>query len=181
MEANDRQRARRRHEQLRDLIIFAIFGAMMFGLKQVMAALPNIHPLAMFVVLLTVVYRSRALIPIYLYVFLEGLYIGLSPWWFAYLYIWTILWGVTMLLPKKMKPSVAAVVYPLICGIFGIVFGALYAPLWAVINRLSFEATLGWIVAGLYFDILHAIGNTAIGCLVLPLSIALRRLIGEKN
>ena len=86
-----------------------MFGAMMFALKIAMSALPNIHPLGLIIMLLTVVYRTKALIPIYIYVFLEGIfYFGV--WWFPYLYIWTVLWGITMLLPKNMKPAVAAVV-----------------------------------------------------------------------
>ena len=77
---------------LRHLITFAMFGSMMFALKVVMMSLPNIHPLGMFIMLLTVVYRWKALIPIYIYVALEGIFF-FGTWWFPYLYIWTILWG----------------------------------------------------------------------------------------
>ena len=90
-----------------------MFGVLMFSSKLLMEALPNIHLLGMFTVLLTVVYRSRALYPIYTYVLLNGAYAGFSPWWLPYLYIWTVLWGVVMLLPKNMPRKAAAVVYPL--------------------------------------------------------------------
>ena len=158
------------------MIVFAVFGAMMFALKIAMAAIPNIHPLGMFIMLLTIVYRWRALIPIYIYVFLDGIYGGFGTWWLPYLYIWAILWAITMLLPRKMPNAVAAVVYPAICGLFGISFGALYAPVWAIIAGFNFEQTLAWIISGLSFDILHAIGNAALGCLVLPLSKVLLKL-----
>ena len=158
------------------MIVFAIFGAMMFALKIAMAAIPNIHPLGMFIMLLTVVYRWRALIPIYLYVLLDGIYGGFGVWWIPYLYIWAILWGITMLLPKKMPTAVAAVVYPTVCGLFGIAFGSLYAPVQALIFNYTLEQTLAWIIAGLSFDVLHAVGNAALGCLVLPLSRVLERL-----
>ena len=52
IEENKKQRRRNR---IRHLIIFAMFGAMMFALKVVMASLPNIHPIGMFIMLLTVV------------------------------------------------------------------------------------------------------------------------------
>ena len=160
---------------LRDMIIFAMFGSMMFALKTVMAPFPNIHPIGMFIMLLTVVYRTRALIPIYIYIILDGLfYFGV--WWIPYIYIWTILWGVTMLLPKNMKPAVAAVVYPVVCGLFGLAFGTLYAPGQAWIYGLDLKATLAWIVAGLPFDALQAAGNAVMGCLVLPLSMVLFKL-----
>ena len=171
---------RRSHKRLRDLIVFAIFGAMMFALKIAMAALPNIHPLGMFIMLLTVVYRWRALIPIYLYVMLDGLYGGFGIWWIPYLYIWAILWAITMLLPRKMHPAVAAVVYPVVCGLFGLAFGALYAPAQALLFRFTFKQTVAWIISGLSFDVMHAVGNAAMGCLVLPLSKVLLKLENEK-
>ena len=107
---------------------------------------------------------------------LDGLFYGIGVWWVPYLYIWAILWGITMLLPRKMPTAVAAVVYPSVCGLFGIAFGALYAPVWAIVARFNFEQTMAWIAAGLSFDILHAIGNASLGCLVLPLSEVLLKL-----
>ena len=163
---------------LRYLIIFAMFGSMMFALRVVMSPLPNIHPLGMFIMLLTVVYRAKALIPIYIYVILEGIFF-FGVWWFPYLYIWTILWGITMLLPKNMKPTVAAVIYPIVCGLYGLLFGLFYAPAEAILFGLNFEQTLAWIAMGAPFDIAHAVGNAAMGCLVLPLSRVLMKL--EKN
>ncbi len=161
--------------KLRHTIIFAVFAAMMFALRIVMAALPNIHPLGMFIMILTVVYRAKALIPIYIYVALEGIFF-FGAWWFPYLYIWTILWGITMLLPKRMPTAVAAVVYPAVCGLYGLLFGLFYAPAEAILFGMDFKQTLAWIAMGAPFDIFHAVGNVAMGCLVLPLSKVLLRL-----
>ena len=171
----EKSTARRWRTWLRYMIIFAMFGSMMFALKVVMMSLPNIHPLGMFIMILTVVYRSKALIPIYIYVILEGIFFP-GVWWFPYLYIWALLWGITMLLPKNMKPAVAAVVYPVVCGLFGLFFGILYAPAEALIYGLDFKQTLAWIAMGTWFDILHCVGNAAMGCLILPLSTVLLKL-----
>ena len=46
-----------------------------------MEAVPNVHLLGMFTMLLTVVYRRRALYPIYVYVLLNGVYAGFASWW----------------------------------------------------------------------------------------------------
>ena len=170
------RRWRRTSTRLRELIIFSMFAAMMFCSKLIMEGLPNIHPLGMFVMLLTVVYRFKALIPIYGYVAIQGVYSGFDVWWMPYLYIWTVLWGITMLLPKNMKPAVAAVVYPIVCGLFGLLFGVLYAPAQALVFGFTFKQTLAWIVTGLTFDAFHAAGNAAMGCLVLPLSAVLLKL-----
>jgi energy-coupling factor transport system substrate-specific component len=81
-----------------------------------------------------------------------------------------------MLLPRQMPKSVAAVVYPLICGIHGFAFGILYAPAQALMFGLDFKGMLAWIVAGLPFDLIHGAGNFAMGLLILPLSNLLGRL-----
>ena len=74
----------------------------MFVSKIVMEFLPNIHLLGMLTMVYTLTFRSKALIPIYIYVFVNGLYAGFAVWWVPYLYVWTILWAVTMLLPRRM-------------------------------------------------------------------------------
>ena len=158
------------------MVIFAMLGTLMFCSKIILEVLPNIHLLGMLTIIYTVVYRKKALIPIYIYVFMNGLFAGFNMWWVPYLYIWTLLWGATMLLPKYMPKSVAAVVYPLLCALHGILFGVLYAPAQAVMFGLNFEQMLAWIAAGLPFDLLHSAGNFAAGLLILPLSELLRRL-----
>ena len=87
-----------------------------------------------------------------------------------------MLWGVTMLLPRNMPKKCAAVVYPFVCALHGLAFGTLYAPAQALIYGLSLEGMLAWIVAGLPWDVVHALGNLAAGALILPLSELLRRL-----
>ena len=153
-----------------EMALFAMFGAMMYGSKVAMAVLPNIHLIGMFVMTLTVVFRKKALIPLYVYVTLEGLFGGFSLWWIPYLYVWTVLWGVTMLLPKTMPKKVACVVYPLVCALHGLLFGVLYAPAQAVLFHLNFKQMLAWIAAGFPFDALHGLGNLVAGCLIVPLS-----------
>ena len=161
---------------LRQLIIFALLGAIMFISKMVMEALPNIHLLGMLTIAYTVVYRWKALIPIYVYVFLNGLFAGFNAWWVPYLYIWTILWALTMLIPKRTPKAVACVIYPLLCAAHGLAFGVLYAPAQAIMFGLNFQQMLAWIAAGFGFDALHAVGNFAVGLLALPLSEILRKL-----
>lgn len=165
-----------KHLSIKEICLFGILAALMFISKIVMEALPNIHLLGMLTVTYTVVFRKKALIPIYIYVLLNGLYAGFNAWWVPYLYIWTILWGATMILPKNMPKAIACVVYPLLCALHGLFFGVLYAPLQALMFRFSFEQTLAWIAAGFTFDIIHMIGNFAVGLLIFPVSEVLKRL-----
>lgn len=167
----------KRNLSVQEICLFAILGALMFVSKIVMEALPNIHLLGMLTVTYTIVFRKKALIPIYVYVLLNGLFAGFNMWWVPYLYIWTVLWGATMLLPKNMPRGVAVVVYPLICALHGLLFGVLYAPVQALMYGFTFEQTLTWIVAGLGFDVVHMVGNFAVGLLIYPVSQVLQRLV----
>lgn len=171
---------RKRSDRIRDIAIFAMLGTIMFCSKIIMEAIPNIHLLGMLTMTYTIVFRAKALVPIYVYVFLNGLYAGFDTWWIPYLYIWTILWGVTMLLPKKMPRTVSMIVYPIVCSLHGLFFGALYAPVFALIYNLSFEDMLLWIAAGLSFDILHFIGNIFTGLLIVPFADLLNKLYKKR-
>ena len=158
------------------MTVFSMLGTLMFCSKIFMEILPNIHLLGMFTITYTVVFRRKALIPIYIYVMLNGIYAGFALWWIPYLYIWTVLWGIVMLLPRRMPKKVAVPVYMAVCALHGLAFGTLYAPLQALWMGFDLQAMLAWIVAGLPFDLIHAAGNLAGGLLILPLSDVLRKL-----
>ena len=146
-----------------ELVVFAMFGAAMFVTRVIMAALPNIHLLGMFIMILT----------------LEGVFAGFDTWWMPYLYIWTILWGITMLLPKRMPKKVGCIVYPIVCATHGLLFGLFYAPAYALFYGLTFEKTLIWIAGGTVFDILHCVGDFCAGFLVVPMVDLLRKLLAK--
>ena len=161
------------------MIVFAMLGSLMFISKLVMEFLPNVHLLGALTMTYTLVYRSRALIPIYIYVFLNGLYAGFGLWWVPYLYLWTILWGITMLLPRKMPAKIAIPVYMVICALHGLAFGTMYAPFQALAFGLSFRQMLAWIATGFPWDVLHGVGNLVAGVLIYPLSFVLKKLEGN--
>lgn len=160
----------------RELTLFALLGTLMYGSKVLMEFLPNVHLLGMFTITFTVVYRKKALIPIYVYVFLNGLFAGFTFWWVPYLYIWTVLWGIVMLLPKTMPKKVAVPVYMVTCALHGFLFGTLYAPVQALMFGLDFKGMLAWIVAGLPWDAIHGVSNFFAGALVVPLATLLQKL-----
>lgn len=160
----------------REMAVFAMLGTIMYASKVIMEMLPNIHLVGILTVVYTIVYRKKALYPIYIYVFLTGLFSGFATWWVAYLYIWTILWGVTMLLPRNMSRGVGTVVYAVVCCLHGLFFGVLYAPAQALLFGLDFQGMLAWIAAGFVFDVIHAVSNLCAGLLIWPLSRAMLRI-----
>lgn len=159
-----------------ELVLLPVLGVLMYLSKMLMEFLPNIHLLGMFIVVFTLVFRVKALIPIYIYVLLVGIYMGFSPWWVPNLYTWTVLWAVTMLLPRRMPPRVAYVVYTAVCALHGFAYGTLYAPAQAWLFGLNFRGMIAWIVAGFPFDVVHGVGNLLTGLLIVPFVALLRRL-----
>lgn len=168
-------------QRIREIAVFAILGSVMFCSKVIMEVLPNVHLLGTLTMAYTVVFRKKALIPIYVYVMLNGLYAGFNVWWMPYIYIWTILWAITMLLPRVMPKGARCIVYPLVCAIHGFAFGALYAPAQALMFGFNFEQTVAWIVAGFGFDLVHGIGNLFAGLLIVPLSEFLGKIMKKQR
>ena len=161
---------------LRDIIVFAMLGTIMFISKFIMEFLPNIHAVAMFIAVFTLVYRWRALIPIYVFVFLTGLVNGFGTWWYPYIYIWAVLWGLIMLIPKRLSLRKRSIICTVMCGLHGILYGTLYAPFQALAFGLNFEGMIAWIIAGFPFDIVHMCGNVAMSVLIVPLYKEVNRL-----
>ena len=161
---------------IRETAIFAMLGSVMYASKMVMEILPNVHLLGVFTIAYTIVYRKKALYPIYIYVILNGIFSGFATWWIPYLYIWTILWGVTMLLPKNMPKNICPIVYMIVCALHGFLFGTLYAPAQAILYGLNFQGMIAWIIAGLPWDFVHGVSNFFCGILIVPIIIVLRRL-----
>ncbi len=162
--------------RVKEITVFAMLGALLFALKKAMEFAPNIHLVGVFIIAMTVVYRKKALYPLYIYVFLDGLFGGFSTWWLPYTYIWTILWGVTMLLPKNMNPKIQPFIYMVVCSLHGFLYGILYSPFQALFFNLDFKGTIAWIVAGFPFDIIHGISNFICGLLIVPIITVLKRV-----
>jgi len=142
--------------------------------------IPNVHFLGLFIAAFTLTYRVYALIPIYVYVLLDGVFLGFSISWVPYLYIWLPLWFLFMLYgkfepPKALKVPVAMI----LCALHGFAFGLMYAPFQALAFGLSFRGMILWIIAGIPFDIIHGVGNFATGTLIIPLTTLLIKL--EQN
>ena len=131
----------------------------MYVSKMIMEMAPNVHLLGVFIVAFTVVYRKKALYPIYVFVLLNGMFCGFAGWWIPYLYIWTVLWGIVMLLPQNMPKKVQPFVYMAVCAVHGFLYGTLYAPVQAALYGLNFKGMIAWIVAGLPFDLIHGVSN----------------------
>ena len=154
------------------MLILAQLGALMFALKMVLAAFPNVELVSLLVMVYTVTLGKWALVPIYIYVLMENLIWGISEWSICYLYIWLILWGLARFLRKMDSPIGWAV----LSGGFGLCFGVLCAPIYAAIGGWAFA--LNWWVSGIPMDLLHCVANFSFALILFcPLRNLLNRLL----
>lgn len=153
---------------LRQVALFGVLGALTFGAKVAMSGLPNIEPVSLMVMLFAVVFGWKALYPIYLYVLMEIILYGISFWNINYLYIWTLL-AVAAIAMRRLKHPLW---WALLAGLFGLAFGLLCSPVYAVMGGLDYAVR--WCIAGLPFDAIHAAGNFVIA---LVLFVPLRKLL----
>lgn len=158
----------------KEITIFAMLGTVMYVSKLLMEIAPNIHLLGVFTIAYTVVYRKKALYPIYTYVILLGISCGFATWWIPHLYLWTILWAVVMVLPKKIPKRIQPFVYMVVCAMHGFLYGTMYAPAQAILFGLNFKGMIAWIVAGLPWDMIHGVSNFFCGMLIVPIIMVLR-------
>ena len=155
---------------LREWILFGILGALLFAMKFVMAALPNIEPVTLCLLVFGAVFGYKALYPCYVYVALEILCFGLGIWNICYLYVWLI----PVLLGKLLQQMEPSLGWALVSGVFGLLFGALCGITDAFLGGVGY-AVAKW-ASGIPFDIAHCAGNF---CLTLALFKPLRQLLAR--
>ena len=166
---------------VKEIALFAMLGALTFGAQVAMEPFPNIHLTGMFVILFTRLFRKKALIPLYLYVFLIGVRWGFGLSWIPYLYIWLFLWGGVMLVPRKWNKKITLWLYCFIGALFGLSFGTLYAPVQAFLFGFGIKEMFLWIASGFPWDVVHAVGNAVFCILVIPFSDILEKALKRCN
>ena len=164
---------------VREITVFAMLGVLMFAEKKLMEWIPNVHPLALLTMVYALAYRKKGIIPVIVYLVLDTAVTGGITWMVPYYYIFPLCWLCTLVLPQNLPRKALQVWCTVICTLFGLFFGILYAPWQALLWGLSFEKTLAWIAAGFWWDVMHAVGNFAASFLILPLADLLQKLHGK--
>lgn len=143
-----------------DITVGAMLGAVLLCVQIALSFLPNIELVSLLIILYTIVLGSRALIPIYVFVVLEGFVYGFGIWWINYLYVWAVLFAVTMLF-RNVKSSIF---WSVISAVYGLFFGFLCAIIYLFMG--GFNAAFAYWLSGIPFDIAHCIGNF-LACIIL--------------
>jgi len=142
--------------RIKDIVIIGMLSAIMITVQVAFAFLPNIELVSLLIILYTLVLGRKTLFIIYVFVILEGLLYGFGLWWFNYLYIWTVLFLIVWLLRSIRSPFLWAIV----SGLYGLSFGALCSIPYFILSGIP--TGFAYWIAGIPFDITHAISNFTI-------------------
>ncbi len=154
-----------------EIVLLGMLGAIAFVCQVSLIFLPNIEVVSILFIVYTRTFGRKALFPIYVFVLLEGIFWGFGSWWIMYLYIWTILWGISMIF-RRNDSSIA---WAVINGTYGLCFGALCSITQGILFGIG--SGFAYFISGIPFDIVHCIGNffTAL-FLYKPLTILLSKV-----
>ncbi len=162
--------------RLRELIVLALLAAMMFATQVAMATIPNVHLVAVFVILGAMLFGWKCLYSVYVFVLLEGLIYGFSMWFVNYLYVWTILAVIAILFRNNM----ARWFWAAVSGIFGLLFGALCSVPYFFIG--GWAGGFSYWVAGIPYDLIHCVSNAVLAfVLLMPLYNLSCKMLGRQS
>lgn len=155
----------------KDLVLMAFLTSLLFVGQVGMSFLPNIEVVSFLVILYTRFYKKKVFFIIYAFALLEGLTYGFGVWWFGYLYVWSILASLALLL--KNQDSLG--LWCALSGGFGLMYGFLFAIPYFIVG--GFAAGFSYWIAGISFDLLHAGGNVIVMLLLYkPMTALFQRL-----
>ena len=140
-----------------EICLYGVLGAFLFAAKFAMSSLPNIEPVSLLLISYTIAFGIKVLYPLAVYVFLEVFIYGFGFWSIAYFYIWLILIVAVIIVYKKTSINLNTWIWSLISGVYGLIFGALYMPLYMISG--GYASAVTWLVSGLPYDIIHCIAN----------------------
>jgi energy-coupling factor transport system substrate-specific component len=146
--------------RIKDIALIGIMSAILLAVQVALGFLPNIELVSLLIIIYTLVFGRKALYIIYVFVALEGIIYGIGLWWINYLYVWTILFLMTMLFRRHQSTYIWAI----LSGFYGLIFGALCAIPNLFISGAA--SAVGYWIAGIPYDILHAIGNFVVALLL---------------
>lgn len=156
-------------QKLAELLALVMLGVLLNVADMALSLLPNIELVTPLLIVYTYKFGIKALIPAYIYAFIEIFLYGISMWNIMYLYVWALIVLIALPLVKIKNRIVTAGVLPVFAGVYGLCFGALCSiPYFFAIGP---EYAVSWIISGFSFDVIHAVSNflTTL-CLYIPLT-----------
>lgn len=144
--------------------------------------IPNVQPVTVILILLTITFGTvDALIVGIGSVFLSNITLGMGPWTFAQI----ISFSIIILFTKIFSLCISKVKKPvffwiLFTGMAGILYGIVISIVQAPIYGMTVPSLLGYWLAGVWFDVYHAIGNVVFFLLLYPTLVPLLNKVNQR-
>ncbi len=138
---------------LKQITLFALLGVVLFVAQVILALIGNVELVTVLIIAYTVVFGLRALIPTYIFAFLEIVVYGFGVWNVMYLYVWAIL----VVLIYLLKTFENKIFFATIAAFYGLFFGTLCSIPYFVVGGASMG--IPWIINGIPYDIIHCVSN----------------------
>lgn len=165
---------------IQDIALIGMITAIIEVSKLALSFLPNVELVTFWIIMFTLFLGYKTIYAILAFILIEISLYGIHTWVIMYLYMWPLLSLVVYLCRKKDSVWF----YSILSGFFGLFFGAFCALPYMIIGavdggiRSGLIMAFNWWVAGIPYDIIHAIANTALMLtLYHPVRMLFRRLI----
>lgn len=139
---------------IRKMTRIALLSAVLYVSKMALEAFPNIELISVLVIVYTLAFGSETFLIITVFNMFELIQWGFGSWWVSYLYVWPIL-CLSVLLLKRLAGE-EFLVWSVVGGCFGLIFGGLFAIAYIPIDP---SYALSYWISGLPWDVWHGVWN----------------------
>lgn len=157
---------------VRKITRIALLSAILYVSKVALEFLPNVELVSLLTVLYTLVFGKEAFLIVTVFNLFELIQWGFGTWWISYLYVWPLLVLITLLLKKFIKEEF--LIWSVVSGLFGLIFGSLFAIVYLPVDPAY---ALAYWISGLPWDVWHGVCNFVLMLVIgKPLYLLLKKI-----
>ena len=157
---------------VRKITRIALLSAILYVSKVGLELLPNVELVSLLTVLYTLVFGKEAFLIVTVFNLFELIQWGFGTWWVSYLYVWPLLVLITLLLKKIIKEEF--LIWSVVSGLFGLIFGSLFAIVYLPVDPAY---ALAYWISGLPWDVWHGVCNFVLMLVIgKPLYLLLKKI-----
>lgn len=138
----------------------ALLSAILYVVKVALEFLPNVELISFLTIIYTLVFGKEAFLIVTVFNMFELVQWGFGSWWVSYLYVWPLL-VLIVLVVKKLLAKLGYsqeefIIWAVVSGGFGLIFGSLFA---LVYIPFDLGYAFSYWISGLLWDVWHAVCN----------------------
>lgn len=157
---------------VRKITRIALLSAILYVSKVALEFLPNVELVSLLTVLYTLVFGKEAFLIVTVFNLFELIQWGFGTWWVSYLYVWPLLVLITLLLKRVIKEEF--LIWSVVSGLFGLIFGSLFAIVYLPVDPAY---ALAYWISGLPWDVWHGVCNCVLMLVIgKPLYLLLKKI-----